>query len=274
MELKLRGTAVMVTGGSQGIGLAIARGFAAEGARVAICARDRGRLDAAAAEIRAAGGECLPIAADLLDAEACRRVIDETAAAYGRLDVLVNNASTSVDRTPRSLEDATDAQLLERFMGKTMAAIRCSRAALPHMRRAGGGRIVCIGGTAARSVFRAGELPSMGSGLPQGLGNSALANFTKHLAEEVAGDRILVNIVHPHLTRTGRHPERVARRAQALGITPAEVEDAIAAQFPIGRIVEPGDIVPLVLLLASPVAGAITGQSITVDGGALRGIAY
>jgi len=274
MDLKLRGAAVLVTGGSQGIGRAIAEGFAAEGARVAICARDRGRLEAAAAQIRAQGAECLAIAADLLDPEACRRVVDETAAAYGRLDVLVNNASTGVDRTPRSLEDASDAQLLERFMGKTMAAIRCSRAALPHLRRAGGGRIVSIGGTAARSVFRAGELPASGSGLPQGLGNAALANFSKHLAEEVAGEHILVNIVHPHLTRTGRHPDRVQRRAEALGITPAEAEAAIAAQFPIGRIVEPADIVPLVLLLASPLAGAITGQSITIDGGALRGIAY
>ena len=274
MDLKLRGAAVLVTGGSQGIGLAIAEGFAAEGARVAICARDRARLDAAAAQLRAAGAECLAISADLLDPAACRRAVDETAAAFGRLDVLVNNASTSVDRTPRSLEDASDQQLLERFMGKTMAAIRCSRAALPHLRRAGGGRIVSIGGTAARSVFRAGELPSSGSGLPQGLGNAALANFSKHLAEEVAGENILVNIVHPHLTRTGRHPERVKRRAEALGVTPAEAEAAIAAQFPIGRIVEPADIVPLVLLLASPLAGAITGQSITVDGGALRGIAY
>jgi 3-oxoacyl-[acyl-carrier protein] reductase len=274
MDLNLRGAAVMVTGGSQGIGFAIAHAFADEGARVAICARDRGRLDAAAAEIRARGVECLAISADLLDPEACRRVIDETAAAYGRLDVLVNNASTSVDRTPRSLEDASDSDLMARFMGKTMAAIRCSRAALPHMRRVGGGRIVCIGGTAARSVFRAGELPSGGSGLPQGLGNSALANFSKQLAEEVAGDGILVNIVHPHTTRTGRHPDRVARLAQARGITAAEAEAAIAAQFPIGRIVEPADIAPLVLLLASPLAAAITGQSITVDGGALRGIAY
>jgi len=274
MDLKLRGAAVMVTGGSQGIGFAIARAFAAEGARVAICARDRGRLDAAAAKIRAQGAECLAISGDLLDPEACRRVIDDTAAAFGRLDVLVNNASTSVDRTPRSLEDASDNELMARFMGKTMAAIRCSRAALPHMRRAGGGRIVCIGGTAARSVFRAGELPSGGSGLPQGLGNSALANFSKQLAEEVAGDGILVNTVHPHTTRTGRHPDRVARLAQARGITAAEAEAAIAAQFPIGRIVEPEDIAPLVLLLASPLAAAITGQSITVDGGALRGIAY
>ncbi len=274
MNLELTGAAVIVTGASQGIGLALARAFAAEGARIAICARNPERLEHAARGLRDAGAECLAIAADLTDPDQCRRVVDETARAYGRLDVLVNNASTSVDRTPKSLEDATDAQLLERFMGKTMVAIRCARAAVPHLRANGGGRIVCIGGTAARSVFRPGDMPSSGSGLPQGLGNSALANFVKHLAEEVAHEQILVNIVHPHLTRTGRHPDRVTRRAAVLGISEAETEKLIAAQFPIGRMVEPEDICPIVLLLASRISGAMTGQSITVDGGALRGIDY
>ena len=272
MELKLRGAAVLVTGGSRGIGLALARGFAGEGARVAICSRDPGRLAESAAELRAAGAECLPLAADLFDPEACRRVVDDTAAAFGRLDVLVNNASTSVDRTPASLEEATDAQLTERFMGKTMAALRCSRAAIPHMRRGGGGRIVCIGGSSARSVFRGDELPGAGSGLPQGLGNAALANFAKHLSEEVAADGIRVNVVHPHVTRTERHAGRVARLARERGITEAAAEAVIAANFPIGRVVEPADITPMVLLLASPLSDAITGQSIAIDGGALRAI--
>jgi 3-oxoacyl-[acyl-carrier protein] reductase len=274
MDLRLRDAAVLVTGGSRGIGLVLARAFAAEGARVAICARDAGRLREAVDLVARQGAECLPLAADLFDPDACCRVVEDTAAAFGRLDVLVNNASGSVDAMPRSLEDATDAQLLDRFMGKTMAALRCSRAAIPHMRRAGGGRIVCIGGTAARSVFRHGELPSTGSGLPQGLGNSALANLAKHLSEEVAADGIRVNVVHPHLTRTDRHPARVAHRASQLGVSEAEAEASIAAQFPIGRVVEPTDIAPIVLLLASSLSDAITGQAIAVDGGALRGIPY
>jgi 3-oxoacyl-[acyl-carrier protein] reductase len=274
VDLHLAGAVVVVTGASQGIGFALAEAFAREGAKLAICSRTPSRLEEAAAALRAEGAECLTIAADLTEADACQRVIDTTAAHYGRLDVLVNNASTNVDSTPKSLEDATDRQLLERFMGKTMVAIKCSRAAVPHMRRAGGGRIVCIGGTAARSVFRGGERPSAGSGLPQGLGNAALSNFVKHLSDEVAADQILVNIVHPHLTRTGRHPDRVAQRAASLGISAAEAEAQIAANFPIGRMVEPDDIAPLVLLLSSRLSGAITGQSITVDGGALRGINY
>ncbi len=272
MDLGLSGSVVAITGASQGIGLALALAFAREGANIAICARTPDRLETAAQQIRALGVQCLAIATDLTAQDACQLMIDHAAAHFDRLDVLVNNASTNVDRIPASLEDASDSQLLERFMGKTMVAIKCARAAIPHMRRGGGGRIICIGGTAARSVFRGGEQPGTGSGLPQGLGNSALVNFVKHLSEEVAADQILVNAVHPHVTRTGRHPARVAGRAARLGITLDEAEAQIAANFPIGRMVEPDDIAPMVLLLASRLSGAITGQSITIDGGALRGI--
>jgi 3-oxoacyl-[acyl-carrier protein] reductase len=198
----------------------------------------------------------------------------KTVAAFGRLDVLVNNASTNVDRTPRSLEEATDEQVMERFQEKTMAAIRCSRAALPHLRAAGGGRIVCIGGMSARGVQCGDERPGAGSGLPQGLGNAALANFVKHLAEEVAQEGIVVNIVHPSLTRTDRHTGRMERRARELGVTVAEVEAETARHVPIGCILEPADIAPAVLLLASPLSAATTGQAIAVDGGASRGVMY
>jgi 3-oxoacyl-[acyl-carrier protein] reductase len=273
MDLKLREAAVLVTGASRGLGMDLALAFAAEGARVAICARDAALLEAAAAAIRGVAGECLPLVADLLQPEACRRVVDEAATAFGRLDVLVNNASPVVDRTPNSLEEATDAQVMERVMGKTLVAVRCSRAALPHMRRTGGGRIVCIGGTSARSVFRANELPS-GSALPQGLGNSSLANFAKHLSEEAARDGIVVNVVHPHLMRTPRHPARITAMATRTGLSEADVEADLNRQQPIGRLVETSDVVPLVLLLASPLSAGITGQSVAVDGGALRTISY
>jgi 3-oxoacyl-[acyl-carrier protein] reductase len=274
MDLKLRGAAVLVTGGSRGLGRDFALGFAEEGADVAICARDRTQLEATAADIRARGAKCVAISADLFDGADCQRVVDETTAAFGRLDVLVNNASTSVDKTPRSLEEATDNQLLERFLGKTMAAMRCARAAIPHMRRAGGGRIVNIGGTAARTVFRPGELLSNASGLPQGLGNSSIANFSKYLAEEVAPAGILVNLVHPHVTRTSRHASRLAQRAKDLGVSEAEAEAVFLKQIPLGRMIEPSDVTPLVLFLSSPLAGAITGQALAVDGGALRGVNY
>jgi 3-oxoacyl-[acyl-carrier protein] reductase len=274
MQLDLRGKGVLVTGGSRGIGLAIARHFAAEGARVAICGRDLDALTKAAASIRDAGGDAMAIQADLSGTQAASDFVDRAAQALGRIDVLVNNASTNVDGSPSRLEDATDSQVLERITGKLMAAIRCSRAAIPHMRRSGGGRIICIGGTSARAVTRSGSGRAGRTELPQGLGNSAMANFVKHLSEELAHERILVNIVHPSVTRTDRHPARVAKFAAQHGIDTEQAEARMSAGVPIGRMVEPADIAPLVLFLASPLASAITGQAIAVDGGAVPAVTY
>jgi 3-oxoacyl-[acyl-carrier protein] reductase len=274
MDLKLSGHSVLVTGGSRGIGRAIALGFAGEGALVAICGRDRAQLEVTKVEIEALGTRCHAISADLARADECRRVVDETAERFGRLDSLINNASVSVDKASSSLEDTTDAQLLERIEGKAMVAIRCSRAALAHMRKAGGGRIVMIGGVSARTVIRGDEAMSIGSVLPQGIGNAALANFTKFLSEDVAKDNIAVNIVHPYFTHTGRFPGRRTQYARAHGLTETEAEAKLISQMPIGRFVYPSDIAPLVVLLGSPLVGAITGQSVAVDGGAARAVAY
>ena len=261
MDLALQGKAVLVTGGNRGIGRQIALAFAEEGAQVAICGRDAQTLAKTGAEIRALGVKAHTMVADLFQAADCRRVVEETAAEFGRFDVLVNNASTNVGGT---LLTADDDRLMERVYGKTLGSMRCARAAIPHMRRVGGGHIINIGGMAARNP----------GGLPAGLGNSALANFSKNLSDEVAADQILVNVVHPSFCKTDRYPARVAARAKERGISSAEAEASFAAEFPIGRIVEPTDIAPLVLFLASKHASAITGQTIAVDGGAGRSIVY
>lgn len=263
MELALRGKAVLVTGGSRGIGRQIALAFAGEGADVAICARSAEKLTQTGREISDKGGRVRTIVADLFQEADCRRAVDQTVEAFGRLDVLVNNASTNVSG---SLLTATDEALMERLLGKTLAAMRCSRAAIGHLRKNGGGRIICIGGLAARNPGK--------TSLPSGLGNAAMVNFVKHLSDEVAADGILVNVIHPAFCKTDRFPARVDARAKERGISRAEAEASFAAMFPIGRIVEPTDIAPLVLFLASPQAGAITGQSIAVDGGMSRSVSY
>lgn len=274
MKLNLHGKRVLVTGGSRGIGYEIARQFAAESARVVICGRDPDRLRAATDAIRAAHGECIGIRTDLFDADAGNVLVEQTVTALGGVDVLVNNASTNVDRVPERLEAASDSQVMERIAGKLMGAIRCSRAVIPHMRQAGGGRIICIGGTSARAVARGSSGAVLRSELPQGLGNSALAGFVRHLAEDVAHDGILVNVIHPYQTKTDRYPARIARLAVERGISREEAEAALAASIPIGRMIEPADIAPLVLFLASPLAGAITGQAIAIDGGAVPVVNY
>ena len=263
MDLELQGKAVLVTGGSRGIGRHIALAFAGEGADVAICARNEEKLSQTGRELSALGGRTRIIVADLFQETDCRRAVDQTLQAFGRLDVLVNNASTIVSG---SLLTAGDDVLMERLMGKTLSAMRCARAAIPQLRQTGGGRLICIGGLAARNPGK--------TSLPSGLGNAALANFVKHLSDEVAADGILVNVVHPSFCKTDRFPARVAARSQERGISAAEAEASFAAMFPIGRIVEPADIAPLVLFLASPHASAITGQSIAVDGGISRSVSY
>lgn len=275
MDLQLKDKSVLVTGGSRGIGREIALAFAREGAKVAICARDQKQLDKTAAEIKDAGAECITISADLSQASECERAIGETVSAFVGLDVLVNNAGTNVDRAPSKLADASEDQIMERVSGKALATIRCSRAALPHMQKAGLGRILNIGGTSARNVSRGRERPSSeGNPVISGLGNAMVTNFSRMLAEQAAKDGVLVNVIHPHSTRTDRHPNRMAKRAKEMGVTEAEAEADLATYIPIGRIIEPTDIAPLVVLLCSPVNGAITGQSIAVDGGFCRGIIY
>ena len=263
MDLQLKGKSVVVTGGNRGIGRGIALGFAAEGANVSIVGRDTGALARVKAEIEALGVKGNTVAADLFTAEGCSRAVDETAAAFGGVDVLVNNASTSVSGT---LESLSDDQLMERLKGKTLAYMRCSRAALPWMRKGGFGRVICIGGSAARAAGKA--------SLPSGLGNSSITAFVKHLSNDVAPENITVNVVHPTFTKTDRYPGRLEARAKQLGVSLEEAEATFVADFPIGRIVEPSDIAPMVLFLSSPQASAVTGQAIGVDGGSVPGIFY
>lgn len=263
MDLNLTNKSVLVTGGNRGIGLAIALAFAAEGANVCICGRDQDALSRAKRSIEECGVRAASVNIDLFTASGCERAVAATVEAFGGLDILVNNASTNVGG---QLETLADEQLVERFMGKTLAAMRCCRAALPHLRNTDGGRIICIGGSSARSAGK--------TSLPSGLGNSSLVNFVKHFSNDVAADGITVNVIHPSFTKTDRYPDRLAVRAAQLGLTLDEAEASFAAEFPIGRIVEPADIAPSVVFLASHHASAITGQTLAVDGGATPCVVY
>jgi len=276
MELGLHRRSVLVTGGSRGIGREIALAFAREGANVAVCARDHRRLDAVVSELRLTGIQAEAIVADLSDGSACLAAVEGAARAFGGIDVLINNASTDLQGYPMKLADASDDQLFERVNGKALAAIRCSRAALQFLRRSDQGRIIFVGGDAARSTFRSHGLYSAGSGTSvyAGLGNAVVVNFAKHLANEVAKDGILVNVVHPGAVKSDRYPGRIARLAMQTGTTVDVAEKAHIATVPIGRVVETSDIAPLVVFLASSQAAAITGQTIAVDGGANPQIVY
>ncbi len=263
MNLDLKGKSVLVTGGNRGVGLGIALAFAEEGANVAICGRDKAALAEAEAKIAAKGVKAKAVAMDLFTAEGCIGAVQAAVDAFGGLDVLVNNASTSISGNIETLDDDG---LMERLQGKTLAYMRCVRAALPHLRKSGRGRVICIGGGAAR---QAGS-----TALPSALGNSSIIAFVKQFSLTVAAQGITANTVHPPFTKTDRYPNRLAARAKELGVSEAEAEKSFIKQFPIGRLVEPKDIAPMVLFLASPHASAITGQSISIDGGSIPGIYY
>jgi NAD(P)-dependent dehydrogenase (short-subunit alcohol dehydrogenase family) len=263
MNLDLKGKSVLVTGGNRGVGLAIALAFAEEGANVAVCGRDKAALEAAEAKIAGQGVKAKAVAVDLFTAEGCTGAVQAAVDAFGGLDVLVNNASTAVSGNVETLDDEG---LMERLTGKTLAYMRCCRAALPHLRKSGRGRVICIAGTAARHAGA--------TALPSALGNSSIIAFVNQFSKTVAAQGITANVVHPPFTKTDRYPKRLAARAKELGVSQAEAEASFVKQFPIGRLIEPKDIAPLVLFLASPQASAITGQSIAIDGGSTPGIHY
>jgi len=253
MELGLKGKAAIVTGGTQGIGRATALMLAREGASVAIAARRRELLDQTADEIRAAGGAVAAIRADVSKAEDCARLVAETLAAFGRLDVLVNNAGTSATGEFLAVDDAAWQADMEL---KLFAAIRLARLAIPHMRKQGAGRIVNITNIGAKQP-RAKSMPTT-------VTRAAGLAFTKALSKEFAPDNILVNTVCIGLVRAGQHE----RRAQSTGVALEQMYAAMGKDIPLGRVGRADEVAAVVTFLASHAASYVTGTSINLDGGA------
>ncbi len=273
MDLGLRQKVVLVTGASRGIGKQIALAFAEEGAHVAVCSRNRVLIDETVSQLKTLGVKAHGIASDLNDDDAPARVIDEVEKVFGRLNILINNAGSHVPAVPR-IEGAPDHVLFERVTGKGFAAIRLARAAIPCLRRAGWGRVIFIGGISSSSLLPPNELPIATSSVAQGMGNALLSNFSKHLSLELAADNISVNIVHPHLVKTDRYPERIKAVMADRKIGQKAAEQFYANLAPIGRAIEVRDVADMVVFLASERAGTVTGQAISVAGGAGGHIPY
>jgi len=268
MDLQLRGKRALVTGGSRGIGKAIAQALLGEGVDVAIVARGQEALAAAAADLaRATGGRVVPIVADTGDDASVRAMAEAVRAALGGVDILVNCAAEAGgqgQRVPTTADLAWDADLFPHLNVKVMGYLRCAQAVLPGMKAAGWGRIVNVSGLAARS---SGSI--VGS-----VRNVAVAAMTKNMADELGPHGITVTVVHPGLTRTEATADVIARRAQATGRTPAEIERAMADGNSVRRIIDAEDIAYLVTMLASPRSIAINGDAIAAGGGIPRAIYY
>src|SRR2546428_2936376 len=262
MDLGLTDKVALVTGASKGIGKAVALTLAAEGARVAIVARDAGSLDKVAAECRdRSRRDAVAVPADLSRLEEIERVVRDVKTRCGRIDILVNNAGAIRGGNFLTIPDA---QWTDDWSLKLMGYIRMARAVFPLMRAQGGGRIINVVGAAARN-------PTTGY-LPGGVANAGLVNFTKGLADLGAPHGILVTAVSPAATATDRWQRLMAQQADAAGKPREQHRAEVEGAYPLGRIARPEDIADLVCFLASARASFLTGICITVDGGATRGV--
>jgi NAD(P)-dependent dehydrogenase (short-subunit alcohol dehydrogenase family) len=265
MDLELGGKRAVVTGGSRGIGLAVARALAAEGCDVALLARDAATLAAAREKVEAESGRrVLAVRGDTADDESVRAAIASVTAAFGGVDILVNAAARANTGAVVGIDGFDAAEFGEQVNVKVLGYLRCIRAVVPSMRASGWGRIINISGLAARS---AGAITGT-------VRNVAVAAMTKNLADELGKDGINVTVVHPGVTITEKTPENFAERAARAGVSVAEVERRIAGAVSIGRVVTAEEVAAVVAFLASPKSVAINGDAIAVGGGAIGPVHY
>jgi NAD(P)-dependent dehydrogenase (short-subunit alcohol dehydrogenase family) len=267
MDLQLEGKRALVTGGSRGIGKAIARALAREGVDVALLARDPAALQAAAKELAAESGRgVVGVAGDTTSDESVRAAIAQAVAALGGpIDILVNAAAEPAGyAAPPRIEQIRAEFFHAELDTKVMGYIRCAREVVAGMRERGWGRIVNVSGLAARQSGNA-----VGS-----IRNVAVAALTKNMADELGPAGINVTVVHPGQTRTERTGPQIAEQAAARGLTAQAIEQEMGARNSTGRLVEAEEVADVVVFLCSPRSRAINGDVIPVGGGTPRSIHY
>jgi NAD(P)-dependent dehydrogenase (short-subunit alcohol dehydrogenase family) len=255
MELGLRGRKAIVTGGSKGLGRAIAEDLVREGADIAICARHGDEVQRAGKELKAFGTTVLAEPADVTDPGQVTKFLRGAAEAMGGIDILVNNAGRA---HPGTFETLTDGEWQSDLDVKLFSMIRCSREVLPHMRARGGGRIINIG-----AVY--GKYPDPAF-FATSTNRAACIAFTKALAMELAKDRVLVNIVNIGFVVTPQWKNIHQRRAPEVSEDEFFAKMAMA-EVPLGRFGRPDEVAGIVAFLAGDRASYITGASIDVAGG-------
>jgi NAD(P)-dependent dehydrogenase (short-subunit alcohol dehydrogenase family) len=266
------GKHAIVTGGSRGIGKAVARELAREGVDVAIVARTAAELEATARELAAESNRrILPLAADVTSKDQVDRMVAEAAQRLGGLHILVNSGSLPGGSPSATgpIESVVDEDLLHDFNVKYVGALRCSRAVIPYMKKEGWGRIINISGANARNA----------GNLSGGARNVAMVHMTKTLAVQFGRFGITANCIHPGTTRTERTPNLLAARAKQLGVSAEEAErQDFAPDSPRGnaicRMVDAAEIAYLAVFLASERAWAVSGELLAATGGAGRTVHY
>lgn len=242
----------LITGGSRGIGLAIAEAYVAAGARVAVAGRKQETIDAAAESLRRAGGDVLGVAAHTGDSAAVTALVERVAGHFGGIDILVNNAATNPHFGPFLMaEDSHWDKILD---VNVKGYFRVAKACIPHMRERGGGKIINMASVAGLE-----PQPMMGVYC---VSKAAVLMMTEVMAAEVAADNIQVNAIAPGFVKT--------KFSQVLWSTP-QIHDSLVQSVPQRRMAEPEEIAGAAVFLASAASSFTTGATLVVDGGQLIG---
>ena len=262
MDLGLAGKVAVVAAASRGLGRACAEEFAAEGARLVICARGADALQSTRAQIvEKTGAEVAALPADLSTTEGIEHVAQEAERRFGRVDILVNNAGGP----PSGPFEQHPWEQWEKALHLNLrSAVELTRRLLPGMRERKWGRVITITSIAVKQ-------PVDGLILSNSV-RAAVTGWARTLANEVARENITVNSVLPGYTRTDRVEQLNAARAAAEGVTVDEIQRRTEAQIPMRRLGEPREFAAMVAFLASERASYVTAQSIVVDGGWVRAL--
>lgn len=265
MDLQLEGRRALVTGGSSGIGKAVARQLALEGVDVVLAARNAERLNAVALELsRETGRKIVGISADTSDNDSVAALMNGAIEALGGVDILVNSAAKVAGQTAPKLTDITDDLFWGELNVKVLGYLRTAREAAPHMIANGWGRIINISGLAARQT---GYVVSS-------IRNVSVAALTKNLADELGPKGVNVTVVHPGYTRTEAVDATFLARAEKAKVRIEEIEKSYSQSNSVGRLITAAEVADVVAMLASPRSVAINGDAIAVGGGARGAIYY
>jgi NAD(P)-dependent dehydrogenase (short-subunit alcohol dehydrogenase family) len=254
MDLHLNGKVVLITGGTDGLGAALAQRLVEEGARVAVCGRDSGRLAVTEQRLRDAGGDALAVQADVTRLADLQRFVDAAVDRWGRLDGLVNNAGKSA--TGR-VDQVSDDDWVADLDLKVLAAVRGTRLAVPHLIAAGGGAIV--------NVLNIGAKAAGAASLPTAASRAAGLAITKAASKDLGGHGIRVNAVLIGLVASGQWQ----RRADATGQSEEDLYRQMAehAGIPLGRVGRSAEFADLAAYLLSDRSSYVTGSAVNLDGG-------